>query len=64
MNDDKIIEYAEGWAVNADATCIHCKHKWVAVFPVGAILSECPRCHKHPSLISIDDIQSKDNDNV
>lgn len=31
--------HASGWA-----TCLACKHRWVAVAPVGMIGFDCPSC--------------------
>lgn len=28
----------------AQVICLHCKHKWVAVVPVGVLALECPEC--------------------
>jgi hypothetical protein len=27
------------------AHCLHCRHEWVAVAPVGIVYVECPECH-------------------
>jgi hypothetical protein len=29
---------------SGEAVCISCRHKWVAVAPVGTWLLECPQC--------------------
>jgi hypothetical protein len=30
--------------LSGEAVCLHCKHEWVAVAPVGTVYLECPEC--------------------
>ena len=31
--------------VSGKARCLHCRHEWTAVAPVGTYELECPECH-------------------
>lgn len=30
--------------ISGDAVCLHCKHEWVGVWPLGVVGMECPAC--------------------
>lgn len=36
--------WGRGFGVYQDATCLLCKHVWVAVAPVGMKGKQCPAC--------------------
>ena len=30
--------------MSGPCTCLHCRHQWVGIMPVGAVALECPSC--------------------
>jgi phage FluMu protein Com len=36
---------------SGEAHCLHCKHEWIAVAPVGTIELECPECKTMKGLL-------------
>ena len=35
--------------------CLDCGHKWVAVYPLGAAILECPKCNSTDTVRGEDD---------
>lgn len=47
---DNVINFAEKKIqsqshLTVHAVCMQCRHKWVAVAPIGTYVYECPSCH-------------------
>lgn len=45
---DKVIDLLSRQPhMTGTARCLHCKHEWTAVAPLGSMTMECPECSLH-----------------